>query len=194
MTTNTDPHFRDHSPVTSAPPPTSARRTVFGWVAAGVIAILLAAGLRTTIAQAYVIPSESMVGTLQVDDRVLAQKPLFDFNGINRGDVVVFDHPASLDNGQGNEFVKRVIATGSESVQARNGSVIVNGVPLQEPYVVGTTLDFGPVTVPDGYLFVMGDNRNHSSDSRVFGAIPESTVNGSVFSRVWPLNRIGTVA
>lgn len=172
---------------------TSAYHRVLSLVIAAAVAVLLAIGVRVTIAQAYVIPTGSMIGTLEIDDRVLAQRPLFDFNGINQGDIVVFDHPATLDNGVGNEFVKRVIATGSDSIQARGGMVLINNVPLPEPYVVGSTDDFGPVVVPDGYLFVMGDNRNFSSDSRVFGAIPESTVNGTVFSRVWPPDRIGSV-
>lgn len=171
----------------------SVARSLLSWVLVVALSALLAMGVRSTIAQAYVIPSESMVGTLEVHDRVLAQPPLFDFNGINRGDVVVFDHPANLDNGEGNDFVKRVIGTGSDTVEASGGTVFVNGVAIHEPYLVGTTRDFGPVQVPPGHLFVMGDNRNHSSDSRVFGTIPESTVNGSVFGRVWPPDRIGVV-
>ncbi len=179
--------------VAAAPARGSALRTILSWALVVVISVLLATAARAAIAQAYVIPSESMAGTLQVDDRVLAQRPLFDFNGINRGDIVVFDHPARLNNGQGNEFVKRVIATGGDSIEARGGAVFVNDVALHEPYVVGSTHDFGPVQVAEGHLFVMGDNRNNSSDSRVFGTIPESTVNGSVFGRVWPLDRIGSV-
>lgn len=164
-----------------------------GWVISIGISLVLAFGLRATVAESFVIPSASMFPTLQIDDRILAQRTTFDFNGINRGDVVVFDRPPAADPRAAHHFIKRVVAVGGDTIEARNGVVLVNGLEVSKPYLTSPTSSFGPLRIPARSLFVMGDNRTESADSRVFGPIPESSVVGSAFARIWPLSRIGTI-
>jgi signal peptidase I len=113
-------------------------------------------------------------------------------HAVRRGDVVVFDRPASLSD-QDSHLVKRVIALAGETVSAHGGSVYIGARRLVEPYVNKAchgTLDFAPVVVPRGDVFVMGDNRCDSLDSRSFGPIPTSTIVGRAFVIVWPLGRL----
>jgi signal peptidase I len=174
------------------------------------IALVIAVLIKTFLLQAFWIPSSSMENTLQIDDRVLVNKLAFDLGDIQRGDVVVFDDPRgivvresvidamlrNLAESVGlstpkSEFIKRVIALEGETVQIADGRVLVDGVPIDEPYLHPSTkmFDFGPDTVPDGHVFVMGDNRNRSQDSRSFGAIEADTIVGKAFVVIWPPDR-----
>lgn len=178
-------------------------------VAAGLIAV----GVNTFVAQAFYIPSVSMVPQLRVNDRVVVSKLAYRLHAPRRGDIVVFSAPPqeqALVTGGGNpvgralqrigrdlgvaesstELVKRVIGLPGEMVAGRNGAVYINGERLEEPYLAAGTFtsDFGPILVPPGDLWVMGDNRTDSSDSRVFGPIPISTVVGRAIWRVWPID------
>ena len=172
------------------------------------IALVLAVGIKTFVVQAFYIPSGSMLETLQIDDRVLVSKLSYAWGEPERGDVVVFDDPRggvgetesipsrlwrNLAESVGirtpqSEFIKRVIAVGGDTVEARDGLVYVNGEVLDEPYVptYATTIDFGPRQVAEGELFVMGDNRDDSVDSRSFGTIPVEDVVGRAFIVMWP--------
>lgn len=183
-------------------------------------AALIAFLLKTLVAQAFYIPSESMLGQLEVNDRVVVSKIAYRLHPPRRGDIVVFDCPKTAcrlqptepspgngwqargrrilrDVGEGigvvqpstEEFIKRVVALAGETVQGKDGKVFVNGRLLIEPYLgPGTTTStFAPVTVPAGSLWVMGDNRGNSSDSRVFGPITRSSVVGRTVFKVWPL-------
>ncbi len=177
-------------------------------LSAAVIAFLL----KTFLAQAFYIPSESMAPQLQVDDRVLVSKLSYRLHPPNRGDIVVFDCPQescpekrqggnpvvrflrAVAEGVGvvqpstEEFIKRVVGLPGETLEARDGQVYVDGRRLVEPYLpAGTrTLNLPSTRVPRGGLFVMGDNRANSSDSRVFGPIPRSTLVGRTILKVWP--------
>ena len=177
-------------------------------LAAALVAVLI----NTFVAQAFYIPSASMVPQLRVNDRVVVSKLAYHLHPPRRGDVVVFPAPPSEQQasvGATNvvtrllrrlgrdlgvsesktELIKRVVALPGETVAGRDGRVYVNGERLVEPYLApGTvTSDFGPVDVPPGRVWVMGDNRTNSSDSRVFGPIPVSTVVGRAVWRVWPV-------
>jgi signal peptidase I len=180
------------------------------------LAILIAVLLRTFVAQAFRIPSASMEPQLLVGDRVVVSRTAYDLHEPNRGDVVVFDCPPSFgctDRGDHSlpvralqtvgealllrqpeveEFIKRVIALPGETVEGHDGAVFVDGHRLVEPYLPeGTdTSDFGPVTVEPDHLWVMGDNRGNSADSRVFGQIEQDTIVGRAFARVWPPQRL----
>ncbi|MBW1946151.1 MAG: signal peptidase I [Deltaproteobacteria bacterium] len=147
--------------------------------------------------KAYKFPSDSMAPTLLFGDRILADMQFYKYHQPERGDLIIFVSPL----GKEKDWVKRVIAIEKDIIEAKNSKVHLNGQPLKEPYTqytgneVAQPIDnFGPVSVPDGTLFVMGDNRDHSYDSRYFGPIPVKNVKGKVryiyWSKKW--GRIGT--
>jgi signal peptidase I len=179
------------------------------------LAALVAILINTFVAQAFYIPSASMVPQLQVSDRVVVSKLSYRLHAPRRGDVVVFSAPPAEQQPAGTsgnpvgravqrvgrafgvaesqtELIKRVIGLPGETVEGRNGRVYIDGRSLKEPYLPpGTaTSSFGPVLVPPNHLWVMGDNRSNSSDSRVFGTIDRSTVVGRAIWRVWPLGHV----
>ena len=194
---------------TARPWARTAREVPLLLVSAAVLAFLL----KTLVAQAFYIPSESMLPQLQVDDRVVVSKISYRLHAPRRGDIVVFDCPEQActngpDESRGvlklvrkvaegvgvvqpstEEFIKRVLALPGETVEAHDGAVHVDGRRVTEPYLPAgaMTADFPPTKVPPGHLWVMGDNRANSSDSRVFGPIPKSSVVGRTIARVWPL-------
>jgi signal peptidase I len=180
------------------------------------LAVLLAVVFKTFLVAAFYIPSGSMESTLNISDRVLVEKVSYRFGDIEHGDVVVFVHdeagiePAGPSNpvtgffsslGQAigvvppsdRDFIKRVIGLPGDTIDCKGGKVIRNGQPLTEPYLdPGVTTDgCQRVAVKPGELFVMGDNRVNSQDSRAFGVIRESDVVGRAFVRIWPLTHTG---
>jgi len=168
------------------------RRSGLEWVIVIVAAIGIAVLLRTFVVQTFYIPSESMVPTLQKHDRVVVNKLSYRLHDIHHSDIVVFTTPPGVDRSY-KDLVKRVIGLPGDVVQGKDGHVVLNGKVLEEKYLPhGTyTSDFAPVTVPADSMWVMGDNRTNSEDSRVFHAIPQHTIVGRVFVRIWPLNRLG---
>jgi len=171
----------------------SAMRGVIEWVVILVGALIVALVVKTFLLQAFYIPSASMEPTLKVGDRVLVNKLSYDFHNPRRGDIVVFGSPPGEDNPEIKDLIKRVIGLPNETVEGRDGRVYINGDPLKEPYLPAgtTTSSFGPEKVPKGHLWVMGDNRSNSKDSRFFHTISEELVVGRAFIRVWPLSSIG---
>jgi signal peptidase I len=155
------------------------------------LAFLLAQGIKTFIVQPYVIPTGSMEPTIMIGDRVLAEKITYHFREPEPGDIVVFDDPT----GRHPQLIKRVIAVGGQTIDINEGKVIVDGEALDEPYLHGVATDPGtemyPLTVPDGEIWVMGDNRPNSGDSRFLGPQPESGIRGRAFATYWPISRIG---
>lgn len=156
------------------------------------LAFLLAQGIKTFLVQPFVIPTGSMIPTIEIGDRVLADKLSYRLNeGPIEGQVVVFDDPT----GQHPQLIKRVIATAGQEVDVRDGAVFVDGERLDEPYTHGKRTDPGsvpfPITVPDGQVWLMGDNRPNSGDSRFFGPRPVSTVRGRAFWTYWPPSHFG---
>ena len=177
------------------PPGSHARRSglrnTVEWVVIIGAALLAAVLIKTYLLQAFYIPSSSMEHTLEIQDRVLVNKLSYRLHDVRRGDVVVFERPPT-DVGQIRDLIKRVIGLAGETVEGRDGAVYVNGRRLGEPYLgTGTvTAQFGPQQIPAGHVWVMGDNRGNSSDSRVFGAVPESRIIGRAFVRVWPITAL----
>jgi signal peptidase I len=172
------------------------RRTILEWlgVIGGGIAIALL--VEAFLIQAFWIPSPSMEPTLDVGDRVLVNKLSYKLHDVHRGDLVVFERPAGASTGQDGEIkdlIKRVIAVGGDTIEAREGNVYVNGERLDEDYLeAGTPTDNLPLTtIPEGRVFVMGDNRTNSEDSRIFGPIDENDIVGRAFIRVLPITDIG---
>jgi signal peptidase I len=179
-----------------------------------IVALAVAIVLKTLVVQAFFIPSSSMEPTLEPGDRVLVQKVVY---GPDRGDVIVFSDPqgrAGPDRGivggfvhwlsstlgierpEHEDFIKRVIGLPGETVETRDGRLYVDGVRIHEPYLKGAidTRDYGPVRVPEGALFVLGDNRLNSNDSRFgLGFVPVDKVVGRAFAIVWPPSRVGWI-
>jgi signal peptidase I len=171
-----------------------AARSTIEWVVIIAAALLVAFVVKTFLIQAFYIPSASMDPTLRIKDRVLVNKMSYRLHDINRGDIVVFERPECDQSDPAiKDLIKRVIATGGERVEAKDGTILVDGRKLNEPYLPHgvTTADFGPVEVPADHIWVMGDNRSNSKDSRFLcnsGPTPiaEDDVVGRAFVRVWP--------
>ena len=176
-----------------ASPSTRRRnRWILEWGIVFLVAITVAVGIRTYVLSTYYIPSASMEPTLMVNDRILVDKLSYRFDSIHRGDIVVFAKPGDFSDGPGvNDLVKRVIGLPGDQVSSQDNQVFIDGKPLSEPWLPAGDYTTGirPQTVPSGQLFVMGDNRNDSADSRVFGTIPKSLVVGRAIVRIWPLSR-----
>jgi signal peptidase I len=146
--------------------------------------------VRPFVVEAFYIPSESMVPTLRVGDRVLVNKFIYRFTEPERGDIVVFQ---SVEGG-GEDLIKRVVGVPGDEISVRGGRLFVNGEPQRESYVnkkFPDTSSSAPTSVPQGHVFVMGDNRTNSRDSRYFGTVPEKKIEGEAFLRFWPPERIG---
>jgi signal peptidase I len=167
-------------------------RVAFEWIGLVVLALIIALLIKAFLFQAFYIPSESMVPTLQVHDRVLVNKLSYKLHPVHRGDIVVFKAPPDSDPGI-DDLVKRVVGLPGDTVSGKGGHVYINGEQLKEPYLPAgvTTSGFAPVKVPDNSYWVMGDNRDNSKDSRVFGVITKGKIVGRVFLRIWPLSRFG---
>jgi signal peptidase I len=146
--------------------------------------------VRPVVAAPFYVGSESMVPTLMVWDRVLINKLAYDFAEPERGDIVLFTSP----DGGKEPLIKRVVGLPGDELEYRGSDLLVNGELAEEPYLghrqrMGKP--FGPTTVPQGYVFVMGDNRMNSFDSRYFGPVPEENLIGEAMVRFWPPGRAG---
>ena len=187
-----------------------------------ITAIVLSVVVRTFFVQAFYVPSQSMENTLEPSDRILASKITTSLAGVKRGEIVVFRDPGGwlppsvpvdsnplrvalefvgiVPTNKGEDLVKRVIGVSGDRVACCDpqGRIVLNGVPLDEPYIKpGVSTDQVPfdITVPADSVFVMGDNRSESADSRYHlgvnnGAVPVDNVVGRVFLNVWPLDRL----
>ncbi len=188
-----------------------------------VCALVLSVVVRTFFVQAFYVPSGSMENTLQIDDRILASKITTSISGVKRGEIIVFKDPGGwlpksktevgpfaqalefiglLPSSAGDDLVKRAIALGGDRIMCcdANGQIVLNGVALDEPYIKpgrGTDQVAFDVVVPADSVFVMGDNRGASADSRYHlqqndGGVPLDNVVGRVVLKVWPLSQFGT--
>jgi signal peptidase I len=212
-------------PPAAAEPETPSPSTRRGWrelpVLVG-IAVLVAIAIKLLVVQAFSIPSASMVPTLLEGDRILVCRICLRVDDVDRGEVIVFEGPDGAEPDRGivagalhwmgealgvaspahDDFVKRVVGLGGDTVEIdRTGQLYVNGEAVDEPYLLQPVPrhDFPPTTVPDGMLFVLGDNRANSGDSRCpppdcTGLVPVDRVIGLAFLRVWPPSRIGDLA
>ncbi|MCL6634947.1 MAG: signal peptidase I [Peptococcaceae bacterium] len=166
------------------------RRSIFGEVFESVaIAVLLAVVIRLFVLEPFYIPSGSMEPTLQEHDRIIVSKLNYRFQEPKRGDIVVFKYPRDPKR----NFVKRLIAVGGETVAIKNSRLYINGQPVAEDYLPKGLrfADYGPVEVPPGTYFMLGDNRNNSDDSRVWGFLPKDLIVGKAILIYWPPERIG---
>lgn len=190
-----------------------------------VSALILSALVRAFLVQAFFVPSSSMEDTLLISDRIIASKITTSISGVQRGEIVVFKDPGGwlpeppppegglrgairtgltfiglIPSDSGKDLVKRVIGLGGDRVQCcdAEGRILVNGIALDEPYIIGpTTQVLFDIVVPPDSMFVMGDNRGNSRDSRFHleqasGSVPVGNVVGRVVLVVWPFNRLAT--
>jgi signal peptidase I len=167
----------------------SLRRHLLEWVVVLVFAVLVAGGLRTFVVQAFYVPSGSMLPTLQIGDRLVVIK--FGYT-IHRGDIVVFKRPPQDVGTTDTDLVKRVIGLPGETISSRGSTVLIDGRPLEEPWLPSLTGSCAesaeniPLTrIAPAHYFVMGDCRGNSADSRYWGTLPGSLVVGKVFMIVW---------
>jgi signal peptidase I len=182
------------------------RRSVLEYGVVAVVAVLLALAVQAYVVKPYRIPSPSMAATLRPGDRVLVNRVVYRLHPPRNGDIIVFRYPENEDF----VFIKRVVGVPGDVLQARGGTLYVNGRALHEGYVrrvrdetvptepagpiPGTTMTEPwaleePYTVPAGEYFVMGDNRTDSKDSRVWGAVPAADIIGEAFAVYWPVGR-----
>ena len=151
--------------------------------------------VRPVVAAPFYIPTESMVPTLMVEDRLLVNKLAYDVESPQRGDIALFEDQ----RGGEDPLIKRVVGLPGDRIRLREGKLYINGELRDEPYVKNDpckpgypkTCSFGPVTVPKDHYFMMGDNRTNSVDSRFFGPVPEEDVIGEALVRFWPPTRAG---
>lgn len=211
-----DPFEADQPHPRPDPPKKKTRKTSFlvELPILVLVALVVAVLIKTFLVQAFWIPSGSMIHTLEINDRVLVNKLSYLFGDPERGDVVVFDPPFGVEDETEpllqaivrniaeslglqtpavEDLIKRVVAVGGEELEIKENQVLVDGVAIDEPYLDESVLmpDFGPVQVPAGSVFVMGDNRPRSQDSRRFGPIETDSIVGRAFVRVWPFDRWG---
>ncbi len=153
-------------------------------------AILIALFINAFLAQATVVRGQSMEPTLHDNERVIVEKISYWLRGVpHRGDVVVLRMDGARDM-----LIKRVVALPGETVSIQGGQVFVDGVPLTEPWAVRQGgPDYPPTLVPEGHVFVLGDNRSHSNDSRSFGPVPLANIVGHAVFVYWPPDEIGPV-
>lgn len=173
---------------TTAPPMLrDAVRLAGQWMPTVIVTILLWLVVRGFAIESFAIPTPSMTPALEPGDRILVNRLAGRFADVERGDVVVFIHPPSL-AADSNELVKRVVAVAGDTIEAEDGRVVLNGQALEEPYLAEgvTTGDLVRQQVPEGHVWVMGDNRSDSADSRVFGPVRRSAIVGRAFAQVWP--------
>ncbi|CAN6459975.1 unnamed protein product [Victoria cruziana] len=150
--------------------------------------------LQSYMAETKIIPSRSMYPTFDAGDRILAEKVSYCFTKPNVADIVIFRAPAALQASgvsRKEEFVKRVVATEGDSVEIRNGNLLVNGIVQEEDYIFEPLkYEMDEVRVPEGYVFVLGDNRNESFDSHDWGPLPIKDIVGRSILRYWPPSKI----
>ena len=204
-----------HGPLPVVPRHRSrASRLLTEYVGLAVVAVLLAFLIRTFVGLAYYIPSESMYPTLKINDRVVVSRVSYRLHDPRRGDIMVFDNPTvetvepgmpvrflrsvlevvGIHQSNDKNLIKRVVGLPGEELSIHDGRVFINGKALNEPYlrpgVVSSGRDssptFGPITIPPNHVFMMGDNRPNSADSRYWGPLDEKKIVGRAVVRVWP--------
>ena len=178
----------------------SPARSLFDVVATVVVAVLAAFLLRTFVIGVYVVPTGSMLDTIQEGDMLIGEKVTLRWEAPSVGDVVTFDSPLE----PGTVLIKRVVAREGQVIDLRGGVLYVDGVAQDEPYTEGKPTESlsslqgsaqiqSPYTVPDGCVFCMGDNRTNSLDSRYFGPVSVDAVSSKGLFIYWPLTDVGAL-
>ena len=162
------------------------------WVISIVVAVALAMFIRTFIVELYVVDGPSMRPTLESSERLVVNKFIYRFRAPEKGEILVFQYPRDPSR----DFIKRVIATPGDTIEIREGRVLVNDQILVEDYILEKTRsEYPKMTAPEGHIFVMGDNRNNSEDSRFadVGFVPYDLIKGKAVMVFWPLSAYKTL-
>lgn len=180
-------------PTGKAKKKSSRKKQGYEWLILVAASLAVALVVRGFLIQAFYIPSESMVPTLVKNDRVLVNKLSYKLHDVHRGDIVVFKAPEGAATAQVKDLIKRVVGLPGETIEGRNGSIFIDGKPLDEPYLPPDvrSRDFPPEKISPNKIYVLGDNRQDSRDSTFFHAIDEDAIVGRAFVKIWPLNDLG---
>ncbi len=163
------------------------RETIDSVVWAGLVALLLI----HFVVRSFYIPSESMVPTFRINDFILVNEVIYNVTDPVRGDIVVFAPPGESYGGDKTDLIKRVVGIAHDTLEIKEGALYLNDSRLEEPYILETIRsDYGPITVDPGHIFVMGDNRNDSKDSRYIGQIPLENLVGRAEVIFFPFQRM----
>lgn len=169
----------------------SKSREVWEWVRSIAIAVILALLIRAFVFEVYEVEGGSMIPSLEDQERIVANKLVYHFGSPEQGDIIVFEFDQHTD------YIKRVIGVGGDTIEIYDGKVYCNGIKLEEPYLSDDMIinDYGPVVVPEGHYFVMGDNRKDSRDSRdpLVGFVSLERIKGKASLIIWPLSSIRAV-
>lgn len=167
-------------------------KSVLEWVVIIAVAFVLSVIIRNFIVDTRIVPTGSMLPTIQLQDRLIVDRLFYKYSTIKRGDILVFTAPEQAQEDL--DLVKRVIGLPGEKVEIKNGKVYIEDKALNEPYIMAPPdYNYGPVTVPPNSYFMLGDNRRASKDSHIWGFLPADKILGRVWIRYWPLERFGSL-
>jgi signal peptidase I len=159
------------------------------------VAFILSMIIKVTVVEAFVVPTGSMEPTIAVGDRFFSNKLVYHFRTPREGEIVIFTPPNQATPNDTIPFVKRVIGVEGDWVEVKNGIVFINHQPIHEKYLKEMPkYQLAPLQVPRNTLFVLGDNRNNSYDSHVWGFVPLQNIRAKATLRFWPITRIGFVS
>ena len=162
------------------------KRELSGWIFSMLAAVIIALTLRVFVFEFIHVDGDSMLPTLQDEETVFMERVTYWFSGPQRGDIVICHFPNSEDT-----YVKRVIGVGGDTLCITDGVLYINGEASFEYFSARMDSEMTELTVPEGYVFVMGDNRNYSADSRIVGSLPLDMVLGKALFVIWPPGNIG---
>lgn len=169
-------------------------KEILDWILHIGIAVLVGILIVTFVAQRTLVHDISMEPTLVEGDNLIVEKLSSKLGGMKRGDIIVFDSPTG-----DKQLIKRIIAFGGEKIDIKDGKVYINGEILEEPYLKGIPTPgmgspkYESILVPEGHFYAMGDNRANSGDSRSFGPVDNSSLNGRAIFRFYPFDKLGAL-
>ncbi len=168
-------------------------KAISEWVIIIAIAFVLSIVIRNYLIDTRIVPTGSMLPTIQLQDRLIVDRVFYKYDTIERGDIIVFSAPVASEEDK--DLVKRAIGLPGEKLEVKDGAVYINDKVLNEPYVVEPAdYNYGPVTIPDDSYFMLGDNRRYSKDSHVWGYVSADDILGRVWIRYWPMEEFGYLA
>ncbi len=170
----------------------SVWKEVKDWTVSILVALALAFLIRTFIVELYIVEGPSMRPTLESQERLVVNKFIYRFRPPEKGEILVFRYPRDKTR----DFIKRVIATEGDTIEIKEGRVYVNDKLLNEDYILEKTRsEYAKATIPQGTVFVMGDNRNNSEDSRFVdvGFVPYDLIKGKAIVVFWPVDKLKTL-